>query len=846
MGFANSIAAVLGVWICTVCITFAAPTIQPYQVDESTLHLWHLDEAGPPFKDDGVSPVALLGLLNGAAAGRPPYPGFGSAISFAQPDQSKDASGRYGPILLAKPRLDPGQMDNVDGPFPVSGPDGAFTIEALVKLDSLPEDSPGLALDIVSMDDETAENRVFIFRIEKPGFLSFLPLSEDAVRGGGLATIPRKGPHAINTTDWFHAAVTYDGRETSVNNLKLYWTKIGARNETANQIGRGTLTGDLAQRLGDFAIGNSGKLNSNGPWEFFPGLIDEVRISSIARAPYDFCFVSEEVKIRADARSRMQPPRVQEMGMMLQQVLVGETPMPLPTGGEPLTLESGLHRLDFDFSFLPGVNADPLNVRCILEGLDDEWQPSAQGMTMEWDMLDAGGNLLAQRVFSATGASPGWKIDPLNSTLDPRSEPLFLPEMTRKVRVSISSGTPDTTGVWVIDRVRLSRSSYLEANLWKNGDFEDGERMDQIGGIPSGWARKGSEPAIARITQLRTTFALSLLDAEQEHFGVWTTTQELDVRPREGGETFMLSWMEAYNVIPGTSLRATYMNVPSGSYVFRAIAVGDDPRPKSTHLSFPILIEQPFWRLGWFMPLAVAVSVLGIGLLFFAGYRRRSRHRLTAIRLQHALEKDRTRIARDMHDDLGTRVTVLNLAATSVRRSIDHDPPKARQRVVRMESAARDLAHAMEGLVWAVNPLNDTLDHLANHVSAVAQELFRDSRVKLRILIPQDLPDISLRSDFRHHFALGVKESLHNVLKHADASEVILKMGMVDQDLVVEISDDGQGFDPGSQREGNGLRNLVARFEELGGVCNIESEPGSGTRTVFRCHLPKSPAFPRS
>jgi signal transduction histidine kinase len=210
------------------------------------------------------------------------------------------------------------------------------------------------------------------------------------------------------------------------------------------------------------------------------------------------------------------------------------------------------------------------------------------------------------------------------------------------------------------------------------------------------------------------------------------------------------------------------------------------------------------------------------------------------------LEQDRTRIARDMHDDLGTRVTVLNLAASFVRRAIDGDPEKARQQVVRMESAARDLVTAMDGLVWAVNPKNDTLDHLATHLSAVAQEIFRDSPVRLRIDISDNLPAVTLRSDFRHHFALGVKEALHNILKHAGPGEATFTLRYERGELIAEITDNGRGFDSTIPREGNGLPNLAARFAELGGSCVIESSPGKGTRAIFRCQLPKVPALPKA
>jgi signal transduction histidine kinase len=152
----------------------------------------------------------------------------------------------------------------------------------------------------------------------------------------------------------------------------------------------------------------------------------------------------------------------------------------------------------------------------------------------------------------------------------------------------------------------------------------------------------------------------------------------------------------------------------------------------------------------------------------------------------------------------------------------------------------------MDGLVWAVNPANDTLDHLAMHLSAVAQEIFRDSPMKLRISIPPDLPAVPLRSDFRHHFALGVKEALHNVLKHAGPCEVSFSLFTDHSALVAEIEDTGQGFDVSIPREGNGLHNLAARFEELGGTCVIESVPGKGSRAVFRCQLPKVAALPNA
>lgn len=821
----------------------AASVFEPYTADPNTLHLWHFDEAAPPFEDAGAIPTALRGMLNGAYAGTKSIEGLGTAISFRHtPADEPGVERPYGPILLAKPQLDTAGKDNVDGPFPVMGPDGAFTIEAIVKLDVLPTNSPSYAADIVTMDDDNQANRVFLFRIEKPGFLSFVPIAGDAVRGGGLATIPTTGPHAIQTGEWFHVAVTYDGNENVSDNLKLYWTRLNSGEQSANLIGRGTLSADLRRQLGDFAIGNSGKFNQLGPFEYFPGSIDEVRISSIARRPYDFFFISPQEKMRAmDLFAAARPLQLQA-GLTLHQVYVNETVVLRPQKGVPLVLGPGTHRLDFDFGFPLGELADPVAVKCRLEGLDEEWHPTARGMTLTWEMLGETNELLGRTVFSTTRSSPGWESDVVDSPMRRRTEPLYVPEGTRRLRVIMSSGTPDTTGCWVIDDLALAKSGKPEVNLWTNGDFGTGERTDQIGGVPAGWARGGSEPAIARV-MLADAPALGLLDAEQNHSGSWTCSQALTSRPMKGGETYLLSWSEAFNVISGAALHATYMNVPSGKYTFRAIAVTDNPLIRTTQLSFPIVIRQPYWKQAWFLPLVVSGIIVFVGWGLFLNYQRRSRHRLSIIRMSNAVERDRARIARDMHDDLGTRVSLLKHAASVVRQAIDRDPVKARGQAVRLESAATDLVWAMDGLVWAVNPSNDTLEHLAGHLSGLAQEIFRDAPVTLRISISTDLPTFTLRSDFRHHFSLAVKEALHNILKHAGPCEASLQLLVEDRILVAHVNDTGAGFDLENPDAGNGLLNLYARAKEMGGTCDIVSAPEKGTRVVLRCPLPKVPVL---
>lgn len=812
--------------------------MSPYEVDEHTLHLWHLDENGPPFADSGVSPKPLLGLLNKAKAGNESLSDMGHAVSFNHSSGGRRNSNYLkGALLMAQPKSVDGPEDNVTAPFPIMGDDGAFTMEALVKFERLPAESPGVSLTFLSMDSED-ENRVFNFRIEKPGFLSFSQFSGISVRGGGLATIPVSGPHAINTHDWFHVAVTYDGREGSAGNLKFYWTRIAPGLEGANLLGSGSLAEDLSEGLGDFVIGNTGRtVLGKKECNPFPGLIDEVRISGLARPAHDFLFVTPEAKAKA-ARENAKKTSRPEFQLVLQEVAISGQVASLPLGSAPLVVDPGHHRLDIDFSLAPGFNTADLAVRCCLEGTDEPWQPAVQGMLLVCEVLDEKQNIVSRASFASTGQSPEWSGDLYESPLVSRLEPLFLPENARSVRMMLSSGTPDTTGQIVIDNLAIHPPSGMKASSrpWPNVMFEKGELMNSVSGIPNGWQRGGADPAIARLVIRPESRAIGLVDGEQSATGTWTSVMKLPPIP-SGGRSVLLSWDEAYDVVGGGFYRASYLNIPPGTYHFRAIAVTQNPDPASAQLELPIMVRTPLWENPWFRPTATAAGVGLLALVILQTYRRRALSRFSKLNLRHTLQEDRARIARDMHDDLGTRVSSLIMGTSLVQRDLDNDPVATHRHLARMGRSARDLATAMDELIWAVNPANDTLDQLASHLGGLLQDMFHDDRFRLQIRVPTDLPHIPLRAEFRHHFSLAVKEALNNVFKYAGPCEVSLEVKQIGNEFIAIVQDTGSGFDPSKPAEGNGLLNLHSRLAELGGSCEVKSAPGSGTTVILRCAL---------
>jgi signal transduction histidine kinase len=223
--------------------------------------------------------------------------------------------------------------------------------------------------------------------------------------------------------------------------------------------------------------------------------------------------------------------------------------------------------------------------------------------------------------------------------------------------------------------------------------------------------------------------------------------------------------------------------------------------------------------------LLTALGVRGVSL-------RRARARLAELERAQALERERARIARDLHDELGSRLAHLAILAETSGAG-DRDG-----RVVR---AIREASGTMDELVWTINARNDTVESLAYQVGQFAEEYVTAAGLRCRLEIPVDLPDHRLSADVRRHLYLASKEAVTNAVKHARAGEVRLSLRMVDTALVLEIGDDGRGLPAGGlDPTGNGLKNLRERMTAAGGTLEIESAAGKGTRV--RCTVPLGPA----
>lgn len=288
---------------------------------------------------------------------------------------------------------------------------------------------------------------------------------------------------------------------------------------------------------------------------------------------------------------------------------------------------------------------------------------------------------------------------------------------------------------------------------------------------------------------------------------------------------------------------ASYNYIPPAKYTFQAIACNDAGIWNQTGASFAFEVLPYFWQTAWFRVLAIAALIAAsCGMAWFET-RRRMRRKLERAERQRDIERERSRIAQDIHDDLGAQLTRITMMSESARSDLN-DPGKVAAGLGRIYTTAHELTRSMDEIVWAVNPRHDTVESLVAYLEKFAQDWLATAGIRCRLDIPLQHPEWRLTSEMRHNLFLACKEALHNVVKHSAASEVYIRFAIHSGSLVLEIEDNGRGFDPapaalpsaGARRripDGNGLENMAHRLAVIGGTFELQSKPGTGTKVVF-------------
>lgn len=302
----------------------------------------------------------------------------------------------------------------------------------------------------------------------------------------------------------------------------------------------------------------------------------------------------------------------------------------------------------------------------------------------------------------------------------------------------------------------------------------------------------------------------------------------------ENGDSYDRDWI----VKPNNQASIRYAKVQPGKYKLHINASNSDGEWCKEDRTIVISIQPPFWMKTWFILLCSIALILAIGLGVQAYFKKRLRRKNLKIREQQveiehqkALEQERKRIARDMHDDLGSGLTQIKRIITKAKRRVE--VPEVEPYLAEMEEYAEDLVENMQGIIWAMDSGQSLLEELVAYIRRYAKEYLIDNEIDCHIKVIENWPTLHVSAEIKRNVFLAVKEAIHNIVKHANASKVELVLGWEDG-LTIMIQDNGIGIGKGKQRiYGNGIKNMKSRMADIKGEFRIEQISGKGVKLMF-------------
>ncbi|WP_285008960.1 ligand-binding sensor domain-containing protein [Pedobacter faecalis] len=284
---------------------------------------------------------------------------------------------------------------------------------------------------------------------------------------------------------------------------------------------------------------------------------------------------------------------------------------------------------------------------------------------------------------------------------------------------------------------------------------------------------------------------------------------------------------------PTNNSTITFSALPPGEYTFEVKAITKDGELASNTASFSFVIETPYYQTGSFKALMI---LLILGLIVGAVYviiqlnERRRKLRLK-IKLEEQF-KVRKQTAEDFHDDLGNKLTRINVLSEVLCSMIAPEDTEKRTVIAKIRKNVDELYLGTRDILWSLNPKNDDLSQLLNRISEFGQEMFNDTPVNFSSEINLDKRDEKLSLPVSRNLMMILKESINNILKHAKASEVVFT-AVVEQDtLKIMLENDGPGFNLELAKEGHGINNMYVRAKRIEARLHISSG-SEGTKTCL-------------
>jgi signal transduction histidine kinase/ligand-binding sensor domain-containing protein len=276
---------------------------------------------------------------------------------------------------------------------------------------------------------------------------------------------------------------------------------------------------------------------------------------------------------------------------------------------------------------------------------------------------------------------------------------------------------------------------------------------------------------------------------------------------------FDKDWINA-----GNRTSAFYTNLPPGHYTFRVMGANNDGVWSNAVAEIRFTIATPWWQTWWFKGLAIAAVVA----LAYYLYR---------LRLQKALaiERTRLRIARDLHDDVGSALSSIYMMNTVATKKIETDPGTARRMSEKAGNTSLDMMNTMSDIIWSINPINDNMQQMIHRMREFAINTLEAKGINCVFTTDDKIEDSRLSMEIRHDLYLVFKELVNNAAKYSCAQNCRIELRYADGQLQLTVADDGKGFDHTLPHKGNGLNNIKKRCENMQADYRLDTAEGKGT-----------------
>ncbi|HEY8690495.1 MAG TPA: two-component regulator propeller domain-containing protein [Chitinophagaceae bacterium] len=265
-------------------------------------------------------------------------------------------------------------------------------------------------------------------------------------------------------------------------------------------------------------------------------------------------------------------------------------------------------------------------------------------------------------------------------------------------------------------------------------------------------------------------------------------------------------------------------NLQPGEYTFKVQAQDADGSWSNKTAEINFIIHYPFWKTWWFISLLIIIAIILVYLI----YQYRLRQALK-------LEKLRSKISTDLHDDIGSTLSSISILSDMVIK--ENDESQSKSMVSEIKESSMFLMEKMDDIVWSINPANDTLENLLLRIKQFASKVFEAKNINYEIFIDESVKDIKLPMEYRQHIYLILKEAINNLVKYSECTQATIEVKHQNKILSLYLSDNGIGFDKNKIKYGNGLLNMQHRSQLIKSTLIIETKPYHGTKIILNVKI---------